>query len=233
VTGGQDTVALRVPAHPLTLAVLQEFGGGVAAPSANRFGRVSPTTVAHVLDELGDALVAGRDVVLDGGPAGIGVESTIVDATAAAPVLLRPGAITAADVARLGGVPLGAQRSPVRAPGGLAAHYAPRARVQVVAASALAGRGHDAGAAAAEATVGLLADAAIATPAGLVRLAAPSGTAAYAAALYAALREADQLGLSLVLAVPPPGPGLALAVRDRLARAAVGSAAGPGVDGPP
>ncbi|MEP7216361.1 MAG: L-threonylcarbamoyladenylate synthase, partial [Anaerolineaceae bacterium] len=131
VTGGQDTVALRVPSHPLALDVLRAFGGGLAAPSANRFGHVSPTTAQHVRDDLGVEV----DFVLDGGPCAIGVESTIVDLATdpAAPVILRTGAVTREDVARVLG---GAVRvrddvatGGVRAPGMLAAHYAPRAGV--------------------------------------------------------------------------------------------------------
>jgi L-threonylcarbamoyladenylate synthase len=221
VTGGQDTVALRVPDHPLTLAVLAAFGGGVAAPSANRFGRVSPTTAAHVLTGLADALVPGQDVVLDGGPCRVGVESTILDCTGPAPRLLRPGAISADEVARIGGEPaVAAGGSRVRAPGMLASHYAPRAQVRVLdggAVPASPGRGLRA-----DPDTGLLAPASVPTPEGLVRLAAPADADDYARVVYAALHEADALGLATVLAVPPEGPGVAAAVRDRLSRAAAG-----------
>ncbi|WP_088318469.1 L-threonylcarbamoyladenylate synthase [Kineosporia sp. R_H_3] len=245
VTGGQPTVGLRCPAHPVAHAVLAAFGGGVAAPSANRFGRVSPTTAQHVLDELGDRLDPARDVVLDGGPSTVGVESTILDCTGPAPRLLRSGAVTAAAVLEAGGVPVVGRRPAgagtadgpdgdgpdgdtpdgdtpdgVRAPGMLAAHYAPLALVVVArtpadVAAALAGT--PAGRSA------LLAPAAVPTPPGVVRLAAPPDTAAYAHALYAALRAADELGLDRVVAVPPEGGELADAVLDRLRRAAVGS----------
>jgi L-threonylcarbamoyladenylate synthase len=216
VTGGQDTVALRVPDHPLTLAVLRLTDDGVAAPSANRFGRVSPTTAQHALDEIGDRLVPGRDIVLDGGPCRVGVESTIVDCTGPAPRLLRPGAVSAEQVASVGGVPLDRSASAVRAPGTLASHYAPRARVVVVGdvRDVPAGPVNDAP------SGGLLAPAEVPTPPGVVRLAAPSTVDEYAAGLYAALREADALALRTVHAVPPAGDGLAVAVRDRLARAA-------------
>lgn len=217
VTGGQDTVGLRVPDHPLTLQVLHGLDDGVAAPSANRFGRVSPTTAAHVLEEIGDRLVPGRDVVLDGGPCRVGVESTIVDCTGPAPRLLRPGAVSAEHIASAGGVEVDRAASRVRAPGTLAAHYAPRARVVLTGAPDLsAGPTTEAPAA------GLLACDSVPTPPGVVRLAAPSTVEQYAAALYAALREADALALGTVHAVPPDGPGLAMAIRDRLARAAAG-----------
>ncbi len=218
VTGGQPTVGIRVPDHPLTLAVLRRVAG-VAAPSANRFGRVSPTSVAHVLAEVGSALVPGLDVVLDGGPCPVGVESTIVDATGPAPRLLRPGAVSAADVVAVGRVDLAPGPARTRAPGTLAAHYAPDARVRVVPAADLTDE-HEPVAAP---RVGLLAPEAVPTPRGVVRLAAPPDVESYARGLYAALREADALGLSLVLAVAPAGDGLAAAVRDRLSRAEAGS----------
>jgi L-threonylcarbamoyladenylate synthase len=223
VTGGQDTVGLRVPDHPLTTSVLERFGDGVAAPSANRFGRVSPTTAQHVLDELAQALLPGHDVVLDGGPSGVGVESTIVDCTGTRPRILRPGAVGAEEVERVGGVPLAPpppRGSGVRAPGMLASHYAPRARVSLVDEDGAAAAG--VGAVTGDPDTGLLAPAPVPTPPGVVRLAAPAGAGDYARALYAALREADALGLTRVLAVPPPGEGLAAAVRDRLTRAAAG-----------
>ncbi len=218
VTGGLGTVAVRVPDHPLTAVVLGELGTGVVAPSANRFGRVSPTTAQHVLDELADVLVPGRDLVLDGGPARVGVESTIVDCTGEQPVLLRPGAIGAAEVVRIAGAGLGVASpdGPVRAPGMLAAHYAPAATVRVlVGADDLADLVPDA-------SMGVLAMEEVPTPSGMVRLAAPADVPGYAKVLYRALRDADALGLGGVLAIPPDGPGLAAAVRDRLNRAAAG-----------
>ncbi len=221
VTGGQDTVGLRCPAHPLAARVIELFGGGVAAPSANRFGRVSPTTAGHVVAELRDQLRPGLDVVLDGGPSGVGVESTILDCTGPRPVLLRPGAVSPEQVAEHGGVPLGTRPSQVRAPGTLASHYAPRARVELVEVEDLAGQ-------AARPGTGLLAPATVATPPGLVRLTAPQDAADYARSLYAALREADALGLARVLAVAPAGGGIAAAVRDRLRRAATPALSDPG-----
>lgn len=219
VTGGQPTVALRAPAHLIAAAVVAGFGGGVAAPSANRFGHVSPTTAAHVVEELGGVLRPGRDVVLDGGPSEVGVESAIVDCSGPAPVVLRPGAIGPQEITRIGGVPVTDRATAVRAPGTLAAHYAPRAAVTVVhdgeeAARQL--RPHD------QPRDGLLAPAGVPTPPGVVRLSAPTDAHAYARSLYAALREADALGLSRVVAVLPAGEGIAAAVRDRLHRASRG-----------
>lgn len=261
VTGGQDSVGLRAPSHPVARAVLTAAARlgvrGVAAPSANRFGRVSPTTAAHVVDELGARLVVGTDAVLDGGPSLVGVESTILDCTGALPRLLRPGAIGAAELASAGvatsgltatgltandsttghpartgtadegttnaGTDAAPSRPPggIRAPGTLAAHYAPSAAVHLVAAADVARTAGRLGNPLSP--VGLLAEAAVETPADAVRLASPTDEATYAAVLYAALREADALGLSHVVAVPPADRGVGAAVRDRLRRAAVGS----------
>ncbi len=225
VTGGQDTVGLRAPDHPVAQAVLAGFGGGVAAPSANRFGRVSPTTAAHVLEELAGSLVEGFDVVLDGGPSRVGLESTILDCTGGRPVVLRPGAVGAAEVERAAGVELGAAvERAVRAPGTLAAHYAPAAQVVVVADPDEAAALLAVGVRGVGPEAGLLAPAGVPTPAGVVRLAAPDDAGAYAHALYGALREADALGLTRIVAVPPAGDGpLATAIADRLRRAATGS----------
>ncbi len=224
VTGGQDTVGLRAPDHPVAQAVLAGFGGGVAAPSANRFGRVSPTTAADVLEELAGALVDGLDVVLDGGPSRVGLESTILDCTGERPVVLRPGAVGPAEVARAGGVLVGAatpRSRQVRAPGTLPSHYAPAAHVHVAAPSEVAALLAAGVRDPRVPTAGLLAPAGVPTPAGVVRLAAPDGDSAYAHALYRALREADALGLTRVVAVPPAGDGpLATAIADRLRRAA-------------
>lgn len=218
VTGGQETVGLRVPDHPLTLEVLRLADDGVAAPSANLFGRVSPTTAQHVVAELAGALAPGDDVILDGGPCRVGVESTILDCTGPAPVLLRPGAVSVETVESEGGVPLGRTASTVRAPGTLASHYAPRARVVLASAPDLAATA--VGDATATPSTGVLALSSVATPPGTVRLCAPRSPAEYASVLYAGLREADALGLTRVLAVAPDGSGVAAAVRDRLTRAA-------------
>ena len=219
ITGGQDTVAVRVPSHPLMRTVLDRLAGftgdpavGIAAPSANRFGRVSPTTVGHVEVELG-LILGPDDVLLDGGPSSVGVESTIVDCTGPLPVILRPGHVSADDVVAATGLALG-ESSAVRAPGTLASHYAPAARVTVVDAATLAATPGD------DATSGVLALAGVPTPIGLVRLREPHTATEYAQVLYAALREADALGLAQVLAVPPPADGVGAAVIDRLQRAA-------------
>ena len=219
VTGGQDTVALRLSEHPMFRAVLDALARdtgddaiGIAAPSANRFGGVSPTTAQHVVDELGSLLQDG-DVILDGGACGVGVESTIVDCTGDAPVILRPGAVSANDVREVTGLDLGT-RSDVRAPGTLASHYAPTARVTIIAA---------ADASDVKPPAGLLALAGVPTPPGVVRLSAPETVDDYARVLYAALREADALHLPSVVAIAPSPEGIGAAVIDRLTRAAAGS----------
>jgi L-threonylcarbamoyladenylate synthase len=219
VTGGQETVGLRVPSHPVAHALLVAFGGGLAAPSANRFGRVSPTDSAHVLDELADVLEPGRDAILEGASSEVGVESTIVDCTGAQPRLLRPGAVGVEEIEAVTGLDVEPADSTVRAPGTLAAHYAPSARLLLVEPD-----GVEAVVASAVAPVALLAPAGIPTPTGVLRLAEPQSSAAYARALYAALREADARGIRTVVTVAPTDGALADAVLDRLRRAAVGTA---------
>lgn len=225
ITGGQSTVAVRVPAHPVMREVLAELAVvtgdtaiGIAAPSANRFGKVSPTTASHVLDELDD-VTSDDDLVLDGGSSEVGVESTIVDCTGDAPVLLRPGRISAQQLEDITGQALGT-RTHVRAPGMLASHYAPAARVRIVTAAELA---HAATASGNSLTMGVLAAADIPTPPNTVRLAAPRDTDDYARVLYQALREADALQLTTVLAVAPGEAGIGAAIIDRLNRAASGA----------
>ncbi len=216
VTGGRDTVALRVPDHPVALALLRAFGGGIAAPSANRFGHVSPTTAAHVLADLGDAV----DAVLDGGPCEVGVESTIVDMTGPTPRLLREGGVPVETVEAIAGCPVERRARPGEAPGTLRWHYAPRARLLAVAPGELAGA--IAEASARHRRVAALWPAELgAPPAGLAAVVAFSLDPARAAErLYAALREADARGAQVIVAPLPPGDGLAAAVRDRLVRAA-------------
>ena len=227
VTGGLDTVGLRVPDHPLALRLLRAVGDGVAAPSANRFGRVSPTTAADVVSELGDAV----DLVLDGGPCRVGVESTIVDLTGAAPVVLRPGGVGIERLAEVLGREPELQQGPApersaRAPGMLAAHYAPQARVvladegSVAAVSAgLVARG--------EGRVGVLAPGVTDGLAPeVIELEPAGGPEEYARLLYGRLRQADRLKMAWLVCVPPPARGVGVAVRDRLGRAA---AAGGGV----
>ncbi|MFD3442264.1 L-threonylcarbamoyladenylate synthase [Streptomyces sp. NPDC058685] len=216
-TGGLETVAVRVPDHPLALALLSAFGGGVTAPSANRFGSVSPTTADHVLAELGDAV----DFVLDGGPCEVGVESTIVDATGEIPSVLRPGGVTREDLEALLGRPLAVpSTSRVRVPGQHPSHYAPRARVvlvepeKVIAEAELAQElGH---------RVGVLLPPAFAEAPvkahAVVPL--PDSMAAYARGLYGFLRELDQQGCDLIIASLPMEKGLGLAIANRLRRAA-------------
>jgi L-threonylcarbamoyladenylate synthase len=201
VTGGRDTVGLRVPAHALALELLGRFGGGLAAPSANRFGRVSPTTAEHVRRDLG----ARVDVFLDGGPCPIGVESTIVDCTTDPAQVLRPGGISDEDIAALLDGALAEASGPSRAAGMLASHYAPACRVELAESRAAADR-----AATADAASGLRVDVIDGT----------ADLATYARSLYASLRDADDRGLDVVVAVLPRPAGLGHAIRDRLSKAA-------------
>ena len=218
VTGGQDTVGLRVPNHPVALAVLSGFGGGVAAPSANQFGAVSPTSAAHVLADLGERLDPHRDVIIDGGDSSVGVESTIIDCTGEQPRILRPGAITSLDVERVTGLNVSAMGEAIKAPGTLDSHYAPDATVRLVDTAeqldeVVAALAH-------HQFVGVLAPEVVQTPRGAIRLSMPQSNLQYAEELYAALREADRLGLAHVVALLPSGDDIAIAVRDRLTRAA-------------
>lgn len=218
VTGGRDTVAVRVPAHPVALALLRAFDGPVAAPSANRFGRPSPTSASDVADEIGDAVA----VILDGGPCEIGIESTVIDLTCDPPQVLRPGRISAEQVSQVLGGPVDAVASgPARAPGMLESHYAPGARVEVVTGDQMVAR-----AAALDADgvrVAVLApDAVDGLPATVLVLGPAGGPDHYAARLYAAFRRADAEGAEVILAVPPPAEGIGVAVRDRLQRASTG-----------
>lgn len=224
VTGGRDTVGLRVPQHPLTLALLRAFDGGLAAPSANRFGRVSPTTAEDVRADLGDDI----DLVLDGGPCDVGIESTIVDCSedGMPPVILRPGGVTAEQIEAVLGHPVRRTADgPSRAPGMLPAHYAPHARVVVIEDGAQAIAVAQAHAEAGERT-GLLTPRATTMPANVTSLVAGDTPEVYAATLYDRLREADRRHLDVLVVVPPPAAGVGVAVRDRLDRAAAGSARG-------
>jgi L-threonylcarbamoyladenylate synthase len=217
ITGGQLTVGLRVPAHPLTLQLLELFDGGLAAPSANRYGRVSPTAAEHVTAELGEFLDAERDLVLDGGPCPVGVESTIVGAWDDIPRLLRPGSITPEQITKITGRAVIADGIGVRVPGSTASHYAPRAQVLVVEPDALSGAIADLGG---TLLAGVIAPAGTEVASGVRQLAAPADENEYAQTLYAALRLADESGMDVVIAVPPPARGVGVAVRDRLQRAA-------------
>jgi L-threonylcarbamoyladenylate synthase len=221
VTGGQDTVALRVPSHPLALQLLARFGGGVAAPSANRHGRVSATTAEHVRREFGAAV----DFVLDGGETQVGIESAIVDLSGGKPVLLRPGWITADEIERTLGVPLAApDAGAARAPGTLAAHYAPRTPLSLVegdllieSATALVRQGRKVAALALAEAPPPLAD--------MVWVAAPRDAAGYAHALYASLRRLDEAGCDAIIVEKPPQVPEWAAINDRLSRAAAGTSA--------
>ena len=215
VTGGQDTVGVRVPAHPVALGLLEAFvragGKGVAAPSANRFGNVSPTSAQAVATELGDYLADG-DQILDGGACDVGVESTIIDCTGDTPKILRPGAITVEMIEQSTGLKVVAsvEEPEIRVSGSLDSHYAPAATV-VLDQSPTAGQG-------------FIAMADVVAAEGVVRLAAPQTHEEFAQVLYASLRAADEQGLSTVVVQQPVGDGIAIAIRDRLKRAAHGSA---------
>ncbi|MDY7229118.1 L-threonylcarbamoyladenylate synthase [Hyalangium rubrum] len=215
VTGGQDTVALRVPAHPIAHAVLSALGGGLAAPSANRFGRVSPTTAPHVREDLG----AEVDLVLDGGPCTVGVESTIVDLSSGEPAILRPGGLASEEVERVLGRPVPIRTaSTVRVSGSLASHYAPRAGVVLVEPAEALAKAE--GLRAQGLRVGVLGPSSLVLPPDFPRFEVPEDPAGAARYLYMRLREADQAGLEMLVACLPPARGLGLAVRDRLSRAA-------------
>lgn len=221
VTGGQDTVGLRVPNHPLALELLQAFDGGIAAPSANRFGRISPTTAEHVREELGSRV----PLVLDGGACPVGIESTILDLSRGVPVLLRPGAIGAADIAGvLGRAPETAapQAETPRVSGSLDAHYAPRTPLQLVSSDGLLFALRNALVAGEK--VAVLAPSAQAISHELVAWKqSPAEPAGFAHELYASLRELDALGCVRILVQQPPAGEAWLAVNDRLRRAAAGS----------
>ena len=212
ITGGQDNVALRVPSHPIAQALLIEFekegGMGIAAPSANRFGKVSPTTAAAVESELGNFLKKS-DQILDGGPSAVGVESTIIDCTQGIPIILRPGVVSIEMIENLLSIKLQSlitTSNQIRVPGALKSHYAPNAKV-FLSGTPKAGDG-------------LIALSNIKTPEGVIRLASPVDNNEYAHLLYNALRQGDILKLSNVYAVPPSNEGVGLAINDRLKKAA-------------
>jgi L-threonylcarbamoyladenylate synthase len=199
----------------VALALLRAFGGGIAAPSANRFGHVSPTTAEHVRADLG----ADVDVVLDDGPCSVGVESTIVDCSGSEPVILRPGGVSRERIAELVGGPVRVRSDGlVRAPGTLKSHYAPEANVLLVSREELVDRAHSMVAAGQRVAV-LASDGPPSLAEGVIVLDAPEDVDEYARVLYARLREADGAGADVVLAVPPPDIGVGAAVVDRLRRA--------------
>jgi len=216
ITGGQDTVGIRVPNHVVALALLEAFhtlgGRGIAAPSANRFGHVSPTTAQAVSDELSEYLSA-EDQILDGGPCTVGVESTIIDCTGQAPRILRPGGISIEMIKDSTGLtPLLSSNSneveEIRVSGSLEKHYSPAAKV-LLDVVPIAGQGFIA-----------LEDSK--TEEGVIRLAEPKNVVEFARDLYSALRKADEMGLAEVVVEQPQGEGIAIAIRDRLERASKG-----------
>jgi L-threonylcarbamoyladenylate synthase len=220
ITGGQDTVGIRIPDNSLALGLLEAFhklgGTGIAAPSANRFGQVSPTTAEAVQEELGNYF-SDTDLVLDGGPSEVGVESTIIDCTGKLPLILRPGAITVEMIAEVTGINVldstdkqsdDFKQEDIRVSGSLENHYAPKAKVfldQIPVEGS-----------------GFIALQSINTPDGVMRLAAPTSVQEYARILYSALREGDHQNLDSIYITQPTGDGLALAIRDRLSRSAKG-----------
>jgi L-threonylcarbamoyladenylate synthase len=213
ITGGQDNVGLRVPSHSAAIELLKEFekigGQGVAAPSANRFGAVSPTNIEAVVEEVGSYLGSG-DLILDGGQCVVGIESTIIDCTKDSPAILRPGAITNEMVEiNIGNeVLLSIEKNEVRASGLLDSHYSPKAKV-------LLGK-------LAEPGDGFIALAGVATPNGVIRLASPQNIEEFARVFYRALRTGDQKGLKRITIFQPEGAGFAEAIRDRSSKAAAG-----------
>ena len=212
ITGGQDNVGIRVPSHTVALALLKEFesqgGEGVAAPSANRFGKVSPTTAQAVSDELSDYLAAD-DLILDGGPSQVGVESTIIDCTQRLPVIIRPGEVSREMIEELLSIKLpvfDTQSNQIKAPGLLASHYSPNAKVFLTGTPAPGD--------------GFIAMASVKTPEGVIRLAAPQNNTEYAHTLYNALRQGDALGIKNIYALLAEDVGVGVAINDRLKKAA-------------
>jgi len=211
ITGGQDTVGLRVPNHVIALALLNEFkklgGKGVAAPSANRFGHVSPTTAQAVSDELSQYL-APEDLLLDGGPSLVGVESTIIDCTTESPKILRPGAITEEMIEAVTAIDISYDATEIRVSGSLENHYSPNAQVVLDIAP--------------ENGDGFIALASTPTPDGVIRLSSPQSNEDFARVLYTSLRSADEQSLSRVVVHQPSGDDISVAIRDRLLRASRG-----------
>lgn len=215
VTGGLETVGLRVPSHPVAQALLREFGGPIAAPSANRFGQVSCTRAQHVADEL-----TGRvDLILDGGECAIGLESTIIDVSSGQPAILRPGAVTVEDVSRvLGSAPAGHSASAPRVSGSLPSHYAPAARVEIVAADRLAERASEL--LAESRRIAVLTQQKVSLDPRIQTLRLPPSAPDLAHDLYDLLRQVDAMGCDVALVTLPSDQGLGAAIVDRLLRAA-------------
>lgn len=213
ITGNQETVGIRIPDHPIALALLKSFhelgGKGIAAPSANRFGHVSPTSAKAVSEEVAEFLNVA-DVILDGGECQVGVESTIIDCTGDYPVILRPGAISADMVQESARVKIKKNQnsSEIRTSGMLEKHYSPKCKV-ILDETPVSGQGY-------------LALSNLETPKGVVRIASPKNIKEYAKVLYKSFRSADELNLETLIVQQPVGEGLAIAIRDRLAKAANG-----------
>lgn len=240
VTGGQNTIGVRVPNHPVALALLHEFNSGIAAPSANKFGHISPTTAAHVQEELGESGEKNVAMILDGGPCAVGIESTIVDMTSATPRILRPGAISADTLRQLLHAPVhdsqAAQQTDnamhiPRVSGSLAAHYAPRTPLQLCALESLPAaiaaalqQGQRVAVLAPERSPPLPVDQ------HLIRRTASADFSQFAHDLYATLRELDAAGCDVILVAAPPDNETWRAVNDRLCRAATGSGSGSSQD---
>jgi L-threonylcarbamoyladenylate synthase len=214
ITGSQDSVGVRVPSHTVALALLKEFedqgGLGVAAPSANRFGAVSPTSATAVEIELADYL-SENDQILDGGTCLVGVESTIINCTQSKPSILRPGAVTKEMIEDSLGITIDLNTSnsesiQIQAPGLLESHYAPNAKVFLTGTPTLGD--------------GYIALDSFTTPSGAIRVASPKTNEEYAQVLYEAFRLADIKGLGRVFVIPPTGDGIAVAINDRLAKSA-------------
>ena len=220
VTGGQNSIGIRIPDNLIALGLLEAFhklgGAGIAAPSANRFGQVSPTTADAVKEELSEYL-SDTDLVLDGGPSAVGLESTIIDCTGAQPRILRPGAITTEMIEEVTGLKVSNsldkksddfKQEEVRVSGSLENHYAPKAKVNLDQ-KPITGSGY-------------IALENIPTPAGVIRLAAPKSVEEFARLLYESMREGDHQNLTTIYIEQPKGEGLAVAIRDRLSRSAGG-----------
>lgn len=210
ITGGQDNVGIRIPDQTLALALLSEFeqqgGMGVAAPSANRFGKVSPTTAKAVEAELG-AFLDSKDLILDGGSCEVGVESTIIDCTTQTPIILRPGAVTSAMIKDATALDVGSENIlKTKASGLLESHYAPRAKVVLDQTPNIGD--------------GFIALSDIKTPEGVIRLASPKNNIEYAKQIYQALRDADEKNIAKVFIKLPTGDDIAVAIRDRMKKAA-------------
>jgi L-threonylcarbamoyladenylate synthase len=209
ITGKQKSVGIRVPKNSVALALLSEFeklgGFGIAAPSANRFGAVSPTTSDAVRDELGNYLDS-KDLILDGGQSTVGIESTIIDCTKEFPSVLRYGAVTIEMIEKLTGYKIQKNciQNKIRVPGLMKSHYSPNAKIEI---NTLPKPGH-----------GFIAMASIATPNGVIRLASPNNIEEYAQVLYKAFRDGDKRNLKIITVLAPEGAGLADAIRDRLVK---------------